>query len=46
MYKSLHEPPKPITQKPYVKLPLQYRPLGGMYLENCPQIQSKTKQKR
>ena len=24
----------------------KYKPLGGFYLENCPQIQSKTKEKR
>ena len=51
---SKYKPPKPMTQKtfrsiaspppptpcPNCKLP------GGLYFENCPQIQSKTKQKR
>ena len=26
--------------------PFKYKPPGGLYLENCPQIQRKTKQKR
>ena len=26
--------------------PSKYKPPGGLYLENCPQIQSKTKQKQ
>ena len=43
---SKYKPPKPVTQKPSVKSPLKYKPPGGLYLENCPQIQSKTKQKR
>ena len=25
--------------------PFKYKPLGGLYSENCPQIQSKTKQR-
>ena len=44
---SKYKPPKQVTQKtPPLNQPSQYKPLGGLYLENFPQIQSKTKQKR
>ena len=32
------------AKKPSVKSPLKYKPPRSLYLENCPQIQSKTKQ--
>ena len=35
----MYKPPKLVTEKPS-----KYKPPGGLYLENCPQIQSKTKQ--
>ena len=37
----MYKPPKPVTQN----RPSKYKPPGGLYLENCPQIQSKTKPK-
>ena len=44
---SKYTPPKPVTQKnPPLNRLSKYKPPGGLYLENCPQIQSKTKQKR
>ena len=46
---SKYKPPKPVTQKtPPLNCPSKYKPPpgGGLYLENCPQIQSKTKRKR
>ena len=33
------------AKKPSVNRPSKYKLPGGLYLENCPQIQSKTKQK-
>ena len=45
MSPSKYKPPKPVTQKtPLLNRPSKYKPPGGSYLENCPQIQSKTKQ--
>ena len=50
MSPSKYKPPKPVTQKAAQKPPLnrpsKYKLPGGLYLENCPQIQSKTKQER
>ena len=43
---SKFKPPKLVTQKPSVKSPLQILAPRGLYLENCPQLQSKTKQKQ
>ena len=43
---SKFKPPKLVTQKPSVKSPLQILAPRGLYLENCPQIHIKTKQKR
>ena len=34
------------AKNPLLDRPSKYKPPGGLYLENCPQIQSKTKQKR
>ena len=49
---SKNKPPIPWRKKPSVKSPPPpkkkkyiYKPPGGLYLENCPQIQNKTKQK-
>ena len=41
----MYKPPKPLTRK-ILRLiaPPKIGPQGGLYLENCPQIQSKTKQ--
>ena len=38
-----YKPPKLVTQ---ITPPIIYKSPGGLYLESCPQIQSKTKQKR
>ena len=48
MYKLLQiEAPQTGNAKnPLFNRPSKYKPPGGLYLENCPQIQSKTKQKR
>ena len=44
---SKYKPPKLVTQKkPPLNRPSKYKPPGGLYLENCPQIQNNTKQKR
>ena len=43
---SKFKPPKLVTQKPSIKSPLQILAPWGFYLENCRQIQSKTKPKR
>jgi len=46
--KPLHVYKPPQTgnvKKPSVKSPSKYEPPGGLKLENCPQTQSKTKQK-
>ena len=44
---SKYKPPKRVTQKnPRYITPPNISPPGGLYLENYPQIQSKTKQKR
>ena len=43
---SKFKPPKLVMQKPSVKSPLQILAPQGLYLENCPQIHIKTKQKR
>ena len=44
---SKYKPPKPVTQKNFpLNPPSKYKPPGRLYLENSPQIQSKTKQKR
>ena len=43
----MYEPPKAVTQKnPPLNRPIKHKPSGGLYSENCPQTQSKTKQKR
>ena len=43
----MYKPPEPVTQKnPPLNRQSKYKPPGGLYLENDPQIQSKTKQKR
>ena len=43
---SKYKPPKLVTQKnPPLHRPSEYKPPGGLLLGNCPQIQSKTKQK-
>ena len=34
------------AKNPPLNRPSKYKPPGGLYLENFPQIQSKTKQKR
>ena len=34
-----------LAKNPPLNHPSKYKPPGGLYLENCPQIQSKTKQK-
>ena len=51
MYKPFQSnisPPKAgnAKEKNPLNHPSKYKPLGGLYLENCPKIQSKTKQKR
>ena len=44
---SKYKLPKPVTQKnPPLNRSSKYKPPRGLHLENCPQIQSKTKQKR
>ena len=44
---SKYKPPKLVMQKnPPLNHPSKYKSPGGLYLENCPEIQSKTKQKR
>ena len=35
-----------LRKNPPLNRPSKYKAPGGLYLENCPQIQSKTKQKR
>ena len=43
---SMYKPPEPVMKKtPLLNCPSKYKPPGGLYLENCPQIQSKTKLK-
>ena len=43
---SKYKPPKPVTQKnPQLNRPSKNKSLQGLYLKNCLQIQSKTKQK-
>ena len=43
---SKHNPPQTGNAKnPPLNRPSKYKPLGGLYLENCPQIQRKTKKK-
>ena len=34
------------AKNPPLNRPSKYKPPGGLYLENCPQIQTITKQKR
>ena len=52
MYKPFQSnisPPKLVMQKKKknpLNHPSKYKPLGGLYLENCAKIQSKTKHKR
>ena len=48
MYKPLQikAPQTGNAKNPPLNHPSKYKPPGGLYLENCPQIQSKTKQKR
>ena len=44
---SKYKPPQTSDAKnPPLNGPPKYKPPGGLYLENCPQIQNKTKQKR
>ena len=44
---SKYKPPKPVTQKTLRLIaPPNISPPGGLYLENCPQTQSKAKHKR
>ena len=47
MYKTLQiqTPQTRNVKNPPLNHPSKYKPPGGLYLENCPQIQSKTKQK-
>ena len=47
MYKPLQiqAPQTRNAKNPPLNRPSKYKPPGGLYLENCPQIQSKTKQK-
>ena len=46
MYKPLQiqDPNAVMPKKPPLNRPSKYKPLGGLYSENCPQIRSKTKQ--
>ena len=48
MYKPLqiYAPQTRNAKNPLLNRPSKYKPPGGLYLESCPQIQSKTKQKR
>ena len=48
MYKPLQiEAPQTGNAKnPPLNRPSKHKPPGGLYLENCPKVQSKTKQKR
>ena len=48
MYKPLQilAPQTRNEKNPPFNRPSKYKPPGGLYLENYPQIQSKTKQKR
>ena len=47
MYKPLQIAPQTGNAKnPPLNRPSKYKPPGGFYLENCPQIKSKTKLKR
>ena len=46
---SKYTPPPHQTgnvKNPPLNRPSKYKPSGGLYLENCPQIQSKIKRKR
>ena len=44
---SKNKPPQTGNAKnPPLNRPSKYKPPKGLYLENCPQMQSKTKQKR
>ena len=44
---SMYKPSKAVMQKnPQLNRPSKYKRPGDLYLENCSQIQSKTKQKR
>ena len=44
---SEYKPPQTgDTKNPLLNRSSKYKPPGGLYLENFPQIQSKTKQKR
>ena len=44
---SKYKPPQTGKAKnPPLNSPSKYKPPRGLYLESCPQIQSKTKQKR
>ena len=44
---TMYKPPLNGNAKdPPLNRSSKYKPPGGLYLENCPQIQSKTKQKR
>ena len=44
----MYKPLKPVlyAKNPPLNRPSKYKPPGGLHLENCSQIQSKTKQKR
>ena len=48
MYKPLQiqAPQTGNAKNPPLNRPSKYKPPGGFYLENCPQIQRKTTQKR
>ena len=48
MYKPLQikDPQTSNAKNPLLNHPSKYKPPRGLYLENCPQIQSKTKLKR
>ena len=49
MYKPLQiykAPQSGNAKNPLLDRPSKYKSPGGLYLENCPQIQSITKQKR
>ena len=48
MYKPLQikAPQTSNTKNSPLNRPSKYKPPGGLHLENCPQIQSKTKQKQ
>ena len=44
--KIIEAPQSGNAKNPPLNRPSKYKPPGGLSLENCPQIQSKTKQKR